>query len=141
MGNPKDKYLQDPGNPQEYQERQERQEPPGQVQIHQWPDSCTIHSLLIEIAEEDAWKQLDQKGSTPYDPAPDLQASLERAPGITGAIAQAAGAYEPSDILMEFLDQEMKDLAQTALALLPQEQQKALTLAAAQQFRDGGQTA
>ena len=113
-------------------------EKPEEKPVHQWPDSLTIHHLVTELATEQAAAEIEKEnpdfrfrtsmyGTSPdlekslYGTSPDLEKSLRLAPGIDAAVAEAVRAYQPSDMLYEVLDQEMRELAETARDLLPGE--------------------
>ena len=70
-----------------------------------------------------------------YGHSPDLEKSLRLAPGIDAAVAEAVRAYQPSDMLYEVLDQEMRELAETARDLLPGEQWDRLRNAAKEELQ------
>ena len=106
----------------------ENGEEPEEKPIHQWPDSLTIHHLLTELATGQAAEEMERENpdfrfrASMYDHSPDLGKSLRLAPGIDAAVAEAVRVYQPSDTLYEVLDQEMRELAETARDLLPGEQ-------------------
>ena len=96
--------------------------------VHHWPDSLTIHHLLTELATGQAAEEMEKENpdfrfrTSMYGNSPDLEKSLRLAPGINAAVAEAVRAYQPSDTLYEVLDQEMRELAETARDMLPGEQ-------------------
>ena len=64
-----------------------------------------------------------------------MEKSLRLAPGIDAAVAEAVRAYQPSDMLYNVLDQEMRELAETARDLLPPEQWDRLGNAAEEELQ------
>ena len=103
-------------------------ERPEEKTVHQWPDSLTIHHLLTELATGQAAEEMEKENpdfrfrASMYGTSPDLEKSLRLAPGINTAVAEAVRGYQPSDTLYDVLDQEMRELAETARDLLPREQ-------------------
>ena len=67
--------------------------------------------------------------------SPDLGRSLQLAPGIDAAVAEAVSGYLPSDMLYQILDREMRALAETARDLLPEEQWDRLRNAAKEELQ------
>ena len=114
---------------------------PEEKPVHQWPDSLTIHHLLTELATGQAAAEIERENPdfrfspSMYDNSPDLEKSLRLAPGIDAAVAEAVRAYQPSDTLYEVLDQEMRELAETARDLLPGEQWDRLRNAAKEELQ------
>ena len=99
-------------------------EKPEEKPVHQWPDSLTIHHLATEQAAAEMEKENPdfRFRTSMYGHSPDLEKTLRLAPGIDAAVAEAVRAYQPSDTLYAVLDQEMRELAETARDLLPGEQ-------------------
>ena len=104
--------------------------------VYNWPDSLTIHHLITELASERAGGEMELEtegfrfSGSMYDNSPNLESSLQLAPGIRAAVDEAINGYIPSEALQDILDQEMRDLAGTARDLLPEKQWSLLTQAA-----------
>ena len=119
----------------------ENGERPEEKPVHQWPDSLTIHHLLTEIATGQAAEEMERENpdfrfrASMYGHSPDLEKSLQLAPGIDAAVAEAVRAYQPSDMLYDVLDQEMRELAETARDLPPGEQWDRLRNAAREELQ------
>ena len=119
----------------------ENGERPEEKPVHQWPDSLTIHHLLTELATGQAAAEIERENPdlrfspSMYGHSPDLGKSLRLAPGIDAAVAEAVRAHQPSDMLYNVLDQEMRELAETARDLLPGEQWDRLRNAAKEELQ------
>ena len=116
-------------------------EKPEEKPVHQWPDSLTIHHLVTELATAQAAAEIERENpdlrfrASMYGHSPDLEKSLRLAPGIDAAVAEAVRAHQPSDMLHNVLDQEMRELAETARDLPPGEQWDRLRNAAKEELQ------
>ena len=118
---------------------------PGEKPIHQWPDSLTVLDLVTELATEEAAAEMEEKmekemdgfrfSASMHHPPPSQEKQLQLAPDMDAAVSAAVWAYQPSDMLYEVLDQEMRQLAQTAADSLPRDQWMRLRQAAKEHLR------
>ena len=123
----------------------ENGEKPEEKPVHQWPDSFTIHHLVTELATGQAAAEIEREdpdfrfSASMHDSmcshSPGCGNSLRLAPGIDAAVAEAVRAYQPSDMLYEVPGREMRELAETARDLLPEEQWDRLRNAAKEELQ------
>ena len=107
--------------------------------IYDWPDRTDVHEKAMKIISEEAHDSLGLEPLTTDPPELDERDSPALAPGLQAALSDAAETYYPSDRLANLLDQEMRELAHTALDDLPAEERNTLVRESADRIRAGTQ--